>query len=172
MQGHTLEGAHVDRITIEPRGYKLAQVDHLQELEGAVVPDTHGILGVICDSTQDTKLAEAIVRIDCDGAGSIPICITHSIEGFTGRHVFELSCALWVYNCTGMAVAIREYEDCEPFVDEEVRTCINLQYAGSTACLNHKNWGILVYLKYLQQPRDFELGVLIMDQSKSARLLG
>lgn len=136
MQGHTLEGSLVDRITVEPKGYKLAQVDHLQELEGTVVPpDTHGILGVICDSTPDTKLAESIVIIDCDGAGSIPICITHSMEGFTGRHVFELSCALWVYNCTGMSVAIREYEDYEPFVDEEVSTHNIVEFARSSSAI-------------------------------------
>lgn len=41
-----------------------------------------------------------------DGGGSTTVQLAHTQDRECGGHILQLSCGLWVYNCTGMPLAL------------------------------------------------------------------
>lgn len=41
-----------------------------------------------------------------DGSASLSLC--HCYDPKSGGHVLRVSCSLWVFNCTGLPIALRQ----------------------------------------------------------------
>ena len=96
-----------------------------------------------------------VIQVSAEGHGGVPVRIRHSVHGFTGGHIFELCCDLWVYNCTGIAIALRESRGKEPVVEEEVSTVV---FKTCVSCIWLCTVSLLIYLKCIQdQDRPFSL---------------
>ena len=45
-----------------------------------------------------------------EGGRAVPIQITRQQDTVTGAHTLLISCALWVYNCTGLPIALQQLQ--------------------------------------------------------------
>ena len=43
-----------------------------------------------------------------EGRGTATVRLKHLLEEECGSHVLRLSCTLWVYNCTGLPIALQQ----------------------------------------------------------------
>ena len=46
-----------------------------------------------------------------EGRGSATVRLKHILESECGSHVLRVSCTLWVYNCTGLLIALQQSAD-------------------------------------------------------------
>jgi hypothetical protein len=54
------------------------------------------------------------------GQSSVEVSVRHGLDPATGAHVLRLTCGLWVYNCSGVALSLRRSaEDPQPFAPGE-----------------------------------------------------
>ena len=60
-----------------------------------------------------------------DGGGSTTVQLAHTQDSECGGHILQLSCGLWVYNCTGMPLALLQdaLDDSRQQDPNEVRNC-------------------------------------------------
>lgn len=49
--------------------------------------------------------------------------IRYIVDALTGRVTLRLSCALWLFNCAGLPLALQPYEE-EVEIDVEPQVCI------------------------------------------------
>ena len=72
------------------------------------------------------------------GRGTATVRLRHVLEAECGSHVLRLSCTLWVYNCSGLPIALQQsdYDDLASAL-EEVRT------RGCAASIPQVSCGIL-----------------------------
>ena len=115
MQGYTIHGGDITTLRLIPTGY--STTDITIDLSAT----TESPLSEFEPSVEDIAGAEVEIQI---GVGLVPIRLKHRIEGFTGRHVFEICCALWIHNCTTVRFAVRTMHwsgvtDQEISMDEE-----------------------------------------------------
>ena len=54
-----------------------------------------------------TAIAGMQVHESGEGRGSTSVRVKHVLEG-SGNHVIRFCCALWVYNCTGLPIALQQ----------------------------------------------------------------
>ena len=56
------------------------------------------------------KEGEARVRVEesGDGRGSVTVRLKHILERECGTRVLQISCTLWVYNCAGLPLALKQ----------------------------------------------------------------
>ena len=115
MQGYTIHGGDITTLRLVPTGY--STTDIAIDLSAADDPP----LSEFEPSVEDVTGAEVEIQIS---VGLVPIRLKHRVEGFTGRHVFEICCALWIHNCTTVRFAVRTMHwsgvtDQEILMDEE-----------------------------------------------------
>lgn len=56
--------------------------------------------------------------------GSASVALSHYRDTNTGSHALRVSCALWVFNCTGLPIALRERTDTEHTFGHADEVCI------------------------------------------------
>lgn len=98
MQGYTIQATDITMLRLTPAGYRSVDV-FPERIRTSLAP-----MNVFGGSVEDIEGE----NLDIDlGSGLLPLRLHHRIEGFTGRAVFEVSCAMWIYNCTGNRFAVR-----------------------------------------------------------------
>lgn len=60
------------------------------------------------ESTGETAVE---VSEESQGRGRASVLLKHILEAECGSHILRTSCALWVYNCTSMPLAVRQGEE-------------------------------------------------------------
>lgn len=61
-----------------------------------------------CLESTSADVTEAV-----EGGRAVPIQITRQQDAITGAHTLMISCALWVYNCTGLPIALQQLQQHE-----------------------------------------------------------
>ncbi len=54
-----------------------------------------------------------------EGGGQASIKLTHELDQETGSSVLRLTCALWVYNCLGVPIALKQARDSSHLHEDE-----------------------------------------------------
>jgi len=62
-----------------------------------------------------------------DGSASLLLC--HCYDSASGAHALRVSCSLWVFNCTGLPIALRQSWLLETFAKQ---VCIDCLLSGSS----------------------------------------
>ena len=76
-----------------------------------------------------------------EGRGSTDVRVKHIVEA-AGNHVIRFCCALWVYNCTGLPIALQQV------TLDEMPQCMQ----GSAAQVMHRGPDITMYQLYALEP--------------------
>jgi hypothetical protein len=63
---------------------------------------------VFLDASIDMGILGMAQVFETGGPGSATVRLKHLQDSNSGSHVLELTCELWVYNCTGIPIAIQE----------------------------------------------------------------
>ncbi len=58
-----------------------------------------------------------------ESGGSATVQLKHMVDAESGSHILRLTCALWVYNCTGVPLALQQSEMDESSWDDDEVLC-------------------------------------------------
>lgn len=58
-----------------------------------------------------------------ESGGSATVQLKHMVDPESGSHILRLTCALWVYNCTGVPLALQQSEMDDSSRDDDEVLC-------------------------------------------------
>ncbi|KAA6426828.1 MAG: Vacuolar sorting-associated [Trebouxia sp. A1-2] len=104
---------HLDKVALEPSGYCLSSAMGLPHGPSPRSGSDYFGLEVI---------GKASVQVHKhrreDGSASLLLC--HCYDPASGAHALRVSCSLWVFNCTGLPIALRQSWLLETFASQEL----------------------------------------------------
>ncbi|KAL0051145.1 hypothetical protein WJX82_002690 [Trebouxia sp. C0006] len=104
---------HLDKVALEPSGYCLSSAMGLPH--GPSPRNGSDYFGL-------EVMGKAGVQVHKhrreDGSASLLLC--HCYDPASGAHALRVSCSLWVFNCTGLPIALRQSWLLETFTSQDL----------------------------------------------------
>lgn len=72
---------------------------------------------------EETAAVSFLVTQAGESGGSATVQLKHMVDAESGSHILRLTCALWVYNCTGVPLALQQSEMDESSWDDDEVLC-------------------------------------------------
>ena len=90
---HSLDASHVDYMVLSPHGFQSSGRLNIKRLE---------------------ETMPLLLKPLGHGQSKVEVALSHTINECTGGHVYRVACPFWVFNFTGLPIALRQSLDDGP----------------------------------------------------------
>lgn len=97
-------------MEIKPEGYNTIILNNKPEISKKSTK-IHNLASfeLSKNDTASSNVNDAYVKLYGNGSSRhINICVKRRIDSHSSQYILELSCPLWIYNCTNIPIAIKQ----------------------------------------------------------------
>eukprot|EP00887_Chlorella_sp_A99_P007395 scaffold2.g7395.t1 len=114
---HALDAAHVESLTLRPLGYRPSAPIHPVPIAPPADTDLldgrRSAISTLYEEGREVHAPDTVVLLQQLGHSrpGVRAFVRHALDTGTGAHTLRFGCTMWVYNCTGVPIALRQSMD-------------------------------------------------------------